>query len=837
MAQYSKLTGAIVLFALSPVVLLLAGCGGGVGIISPGTTGGGSPSSPASAAILTFTPASAAFNSVPLGTTQSSTATLTNSGSAAATVSQVNVTGAGFGITAASLPWTIGAKQTHSFSVTFDPPAPGNATGSIAVTANVTVPALPLTGSGVGPALSVSPTSLNFGTVAVGQSQTLPLTISNRGNAAATISQLNLSGDPAFSYSGVNLPLSIQPNASASVSVNYAPTSAIDPSATLQVVGNAQPLSVTLTGSAGSGTTGPGQTWYVRTDGGTRQQCTGLADAAYPGSGTNQPCAFKHPFWLVTANLSSSDWKWIINGGDTVVIEPGTYYMGQGAGAPRPGQSWVHCVGDIFDCYMPPPPSGTATQHTRILGRQDYLSPGSCHNAAHTGLVNAPMLAGVDDTYYVLDLEGTNYVDIECLDLTDATQTESPGGGAVDDARYGIAIQKANTGDQGPANLTLSDISVDGLEVGMVGQKVNLVTSDVTTMSDIYLRGNDLSGWQGDSGLCNGTPSDCEGTGTLNISYMTVEWNGCDESYPTGSAPGTPPANGYLNCRDDNGGGYGDGVAFNATGSSINIDHSVFRWNTQDGLDSLHTSDDPAVHPAEFSLTNSWSEGNQGQAFKLGFDGVATVRNNVAIDNCFRLSEPFPGNPAGYNFKLSDFCRAAGDQWGIAFGDGGNVTMQFNTTVGYGATAYDIGCAHTCTTNYWFKFEDNITVGETWPGYNAGQLPGGFYEESGIPTIFTNSGSSVDHNLWFQMKNGCPQAAGETAAVCADPLLTSESSIDNLIVVPTKASPAAGAGVAIGGVTTDFTGATRPALPSIGAFEPTSTLPAIFHLPRPPGPR
>lgn len=40
------------------------------------------------------------------------------------------------------------------------------------------------------------------------------------------------------------------------------------------------------------------ETWYVRPDGGTITQCTGLADAPYPGSGTNQACAVSHPYWL-----------------------------------------------------------------------------------------------------------------------------------------------------------------------------------------------------------------------------------------------------------------------------------------------------------------------------------------------------------------------------------------------------------------------------------------------------------------------------------------------------------------------------------------------------------
>ncbi|MBM3190812.1 MAG: hypothetical protein FJZ90_19090, partial [Chloroflexi bacterium] len=37
-------------------------------------------------------------------------------------------------------------------------------------------------------------------------------------------------------------------------------------------------------------------TYYVRPDGGSPTQCTGRVDAPYPGSGTNQPCAWDHPF-------------------------------------------------------------------------------------------------------------------------------------------------------------------------------------------------------------------------------------------------------------------------------------------------------------------------------------------------------------------------------------------------------------------------------------------------------------------------------------------------------------------------------------------------------------
>ena len=45
-----------------------------------------------------------------------------------------------------------------------------------------------------------------------------------------------------------------------------------------------------------------GTTYYIRTDGGTAAQCTGTADAPYPGSGTNQLCAWSHPFWALNSS-------------------------------------------------------------------------------------------------------------------------------------------------------------------------------------------------------------------------------------------------------------------------------------------------------------------------------------------------------------------------------------------------------------------------------------------------------------------------------------------------------------------------------------------------------
>ena len=69
-----------------------------------------------------------------------------------------------------------------------------------------------------------------------------------------------------------------------------------------------------------------GATYYVRTDGGSAEQCTGLVSAPYLGSGTNQPCAWDHPFRALPPGGTPR-----ISGGDTLIIGPGAYSMGYGA--------------------------------------------------------------------------------------------------------------------------------------------------------------------------------------------------------------------------------------------------------------------------------------------------------------------------------------------------------------------------------------------------------------------------------------------------------------------------------------------------------------------------
>jgi hypothetical protein len=570
-----------------------------------------------------------------------------------------------------------------------------------------------------------------------------------------------------------------------------------------------------------------GTTWYIRLDGGTNTQCTGTTNAPYPGTGTNQPCAYNHPYQMLTY---SGTWA-AMQGGDTMQFEDqGPYYLGeenQGV-----GNDWSAQIGGICptpntyggNCVLPIFPSGTAANPTRIVG----ANAGSCHNSTHTGLVNPTVLEGSGwGAFAVLDFQGTNHVSASCLEVTQPDTCTRLGNGAgqcTGTNNYvgfaGIILEYQTA--QGPSNLTLQDVAVVGISgSGILGSHVNTLSTDVMTASDIYLIGNGTAGWNGDGGGCG---NNCESVGTMNLSYLDVDWNGCVAVEPYNmNVPSTQ--NAFTDCYDDSNEGYGDGFVQIAAGNlTLNVTHSHFRWNTQDGFDSLHLSDDVTTSPA-VHISDSWSEGNEGQTFKLGAGAASSAINNVSISNCrvMGTASNFSLNPSGWNSGLGDFCRAAGDEWAFQMDNGSVITLENNTSVGYGTTMYDFECAFgapNCATNgATVVFVNNISKGYPDPG-NSDQLASGMYFGAGNP--FSNAGSMITNNLWDTMRTGCPQsatAAYERNPVCSDPLLVGESNINAINPNLTSTSPAIGAGAAISGITTDYNGTTRSNPPTLGALQ------------------
>ena len=605
-------------------------------------------------------------------------------------------------------------------------------------------------------------------------------------------------GSPPYSWTLTSGSLPSGLNLSSNGEISGTPTRAEQSTFTVEVkdaVGDSASAQLQLQVNAANA----GVTWYVRPDGGTRYsanvpsgQCDGQADAPYPGIGSNQHCAFNDYRYLYSDGTYNNK-AWVISGGDTVMVRGGPWRVGQSG--PNPQDYFGDDPGDPYDAFNPTIPSGTASQHTRILG-ENYAQ---C--AAQTQLFGGYAVAAV------LNLKGAQFVDVQCLEITDhaqCTRLGTPAYPSQCNSSYPLD-DYANSGvftDVNTRDVLLQDVNIHGTaNNGIIGPIGGTITA-----TRVRIAYNGGAGWNFDDG--NGTASV---NGQVNASYLTVEWNGCNEEYPITDAY---PA---ISCYDDNSAGYGDGVGTPNTPLNFTCDHCMFRYNTQDGFDLLHVSG------SNITVTNTASYGNMGQQYKLGAMTNILFQNSLAITNCLRMSAPFPGAPASYNQYLSDFCRAAGDGFAINLAAGGVLTLQNNSVVGYSATTFDIGCGGSDCSASSMIFENNIVLGYSNPNYNSGQYPGLFYFESGIgPNQFT----SRSHNIYLNVRNsGCP-STGFPDEFCVDPLFVNEPStyldeatFDNFDFTPSAGSPAVGAGVYVPGLTTDYAGNNRPNPPSIGALE------------------
>ncbi len=548
-------------------------------------------------------------------------------------------------------------------------------------------------------------------------------------------------------------------------------------------------------------------TWYVRADGGSRTQCDGKADAAYPGHGDNRHCAFGDVRYLWDGH-EYAKLRWVIAGGDTVILDNTKQWRigWDQNGTNRGSEPWCWgWEGGPYGCFNPNIPAGTPQQHTRILGR-NY---GKCSVDGQPDRTKMTQVFGGHGVSTVLNLGGAQYVDVECLELTRHSQCIRHGEPRLPSECRSDTPLDDYDGDGIWLNNQSHDVLLQDIwdhghtDRGIIGAIGGLITAN-----RMDIAANGMAGWDFDDG--RSTPSV---NGVLRMSYTTIEWSGCNQQYPAS----TP--NAVVTCFGQSDGGYGDGMGTPANdGMDVFIDHSVFRYNVQDGEDFGHI--DSGSH--QMSITNSLSYGNNGGQFKWGPNFLHVIfANNIAVGNCLRLSKPLPGAAPGYDAHLGDFCRA-GDAVSFNFRQGGTAIFDNNTIVSYAPTSFDIDCWDSSCSNSSLLFRNNIVMGVANPAtYSLGGKPGGpggFYYQHPIGHV------SLSNNLFYGLR-GSQHCEGTN--VCKDPKFASEPTfrgegdLDHFNAHLAPNSPARGAGMRIPDLKTDFDGKPRPAggSYSIGALE------------------
>lgn len=210
---------------------------------------------------LAATPSSISFGSVPIGSKNTQTVQLKNTSGSALTIFSDSLVGTGYTMSglASSPSFTLAAGQTFSFTVAFAPTTTGSATGSLTLRSTATNSSLTLALSGTGGSatrtISLSATSLNFGSEVVGGTSTESIAVKNTGNSSLSVSTISVSGTGFSVGSGV-AGTTIAAGQTAELKVLFAPKTTGTVSGRVTITSNASnsPSLISVEGTGASST-------------------------------------------------------------------------------------------------------------------------------------------------------------------------------------------------------------------------------------------------------------------------------------------------------------------------------------------------------------------------------------------------------------------------------------------------------------------------------------------------------------------------------------------------------------------------------------------------------
>jgi hypothetical protein len=213
---------------------------------------------------------------VQLGATSTLPLQITNTASTPAAINSITATG-DYAVTG-TCPTpgnTLASNTACTEQITFTPTQPGSRTGTLAINTSLSSLAInvPLTGIGIQSHLQITPSALNFGSIAVGASANQTITLTNTGTAPVNNLALSLTGDYAITVPCTSTILA--PNASCTLTVTFTPTTLGARSGTLTVA-STDANSPTLIPLTGTGV--PNGTFLLTVNGGPTASATVVSE-------------------------------------------------------------------------------------------------------------------------------------------------------------------------------------------------------------------------------------------------------------------------------------------------------------------------------------------------------------------------------------------------------------------------------------------------------------------------------------------------------------------------------------------------------------------------------
>jgi hypothetical protein len=233
--------------------LLLAGLSSLMGCGYAGRPQGmGEGQKTSSTSVIQAVPSSIGFGTVASGVPYSQSVRLSNTGVADVRITQAAVSGAGFSVSGLSLPLTLHAGQSTTFTAAFLSRTSGGVFGAITVIGDSSNSDTTISMSATVVAdqvqLTPSVSPVNFGNDSVGNVDTQNVALTNTGNTDIMISSVAASG-AGFGVAGGGSGVRLAPGQNTSIAVTFDPTATGAAVGSLTVTSNAPPLQIGLSGT------------------------------------------------------------------------------------------------------------------------------------------------------------------------------------------------------------------------------------------------------------------------------------------------------------------------------------------------------------------------------------------------------------------------------------------------------------------------------------------------------------------------------------------------------------------------------------------------------------
>lgn len=201
---------------------------------------------------MSFNPAALNFGNMSVGSSRTAAIVVANLGKSSLIVSSETMNVVGFTVTGFSKAVFLAPSKSFTVYVTFAPKNAGGVAGTVSfgISLSNSQPGFKISGTGVQSLqpLTVSPSTVNFGSVVEGVADSQSIQLKNPNSVSVWILNDTISGT-GFKLAGLTAPVTMAAGATETFTVTFSPSSAGSASGKVSISGAAGSLAISLSGT------------------------------------------------------------------------------------------------------------------------------------------------------------------------------------------------------------------------------------------------------------------------------------------------------------------------------------------------------------------------------------------------------------------------------------------------------------------------------------------------------------------------------------------------------------------------------------------------------------